>query len=407
VIKIIGKIFLAALLLIFLFLNISVWINVGSPVNVIFTVPKMLYPNIVLPIFIVLLITVILWSILLVWKKKPSTGLFMKIVFVTLLFLTVNSGILIRMIMASDSTLPKTTLQKMAYSGRITELTGANFDLKQQEDITNLKLFIPEESLRKEILFLYLPYGHWSVHADLSIFSHLKETLLKNGYSFGFLSCSGSETSDIFKIVSEIKSGIKLVSEDNRLPFKKIILSGSSAGGHLALLSACSENIPAYDLYRTDATVDGVVAFCPAVNLFDAYEKYVYNAGEAWYDRIGDAIYSTQDGFDTLKESHMAIMEKITGGTPEGKRENYELASVDYIVHEGVPPILLIQGTDDSMTPYTSTERLYEILISKGLTADLISLNSTDHVFDTFFPTISIPTKIAYNGTLTWLAENN
>jgi hypothetical protein len=58
------------------------------------------------------------------------------------------------------------------------------------------------------------------------------------------------------------------------------------------------------------------------------------------------------------------------------------------------------------MTPYAPTERLYELLTDKGLSADLISLNSTDHVFDTFFPKISFPTKIAYDAVLIWSSEN-
>ncbi len=405
-VKIIGKILLAFILFIFLFLNISVWLNVGSPFNVIFTVPKMLYPNIVLPVFVVLLTAVVLWTIVLIRNKKQPAGIFMKSLFVILLFLTINSGILIGSILSSESTLSETSSQEMTYSGTAVELTEADFNLEQYHDITNLKFFIPEESERKDVLFLCLPYGHWSVHEDLSIFSSLKEMMLKNGYSFGFLSCSGSEDSDIFKMVSEIKDGIKHISEDNRLPFKKIILTGSSAGGHLSLLTAYSENIPEYDLYQSNMTVDGVVAFCPTVNLMDNYEKYVYNAGTDWYDHIGDVIYSTQDGFDTLKESHIAIMKKIMNGTLEEKKEDYKLACVDYIVHEDVPPTLLIQGKDDSMTPYAPTERLYELLTDKGLSADLISLNSTDHVFDTFFPKISLPTKIAYDAVLIWSSEN-
>ncbi|MFW5872297.1 MAG: alpha/beta hydrolase family protein, partial [bacterium] len=138
-------------------------------------------------------------------------------------------------------------------------------------------------------------------------------------------------------------------------------------------------------------------------DMFANYEKYVTNAGEQWGDKLGDLIFSTQDQFDSVKESHIDAMNDLLGGSPENNNENYELTSVQFLIHQKIPKTLFVHGKHDSMTPYTPPKNLYAELKEKGYDVDFITLNYTDHAFDTIFPKFSQPTRIAYSGLINWL----
>jgi len=403
---IILKILSFLILGLFLYMNISVWINARAPLNVIFTVPKIMYPNIVVPVSVVYGILIVIVVSVMFFKHEYSNSVYLKTVLIFLSVFLINSLVLITMLKSSESSVLNECLKEIEYKGKTDIFTESDFKLTEYQEISNLKLFIPRDCDNKKTLLLYLPYGNWRVHENLSISGYLKDTVIRGGFSFGYLSCSGRYESDIFKIVSELKRGIKLIKDDDRFDFKNIILSGGSAGGHISLLTAYSQYQDIYDQFDTKVTVDGIVAFYSPTDMFIDYDKFVTNAGNEWYDKIGDRIYSTQDNYPSLKESHIAAMETLFGGKPDTCEELYRLGSPVELIHDEVPPTLIIHGEHDSMTSFKAADNFYIKLKRKNLNADFVSLKNTDHAFDTMLQRISIPVDIAYTNMIKWLDKN-
>lgn len=128
----------------------------------------------------------------------------------------------------------------------------------------------------------------------------------------------------------------------------KLVLLGRSAGGHLALLAAYQEGVPA---------VEGVIAFYPPTDMVWSYEHPSNRA---------------------VLDSRAALRDFL-GGTPEEVPALYEQASP--LQHAGAfsPPTLLIHGLRDDLVFPEQSRRLARAL---GARARLLELPWANHSGD-------------------------
>ncbi len=169
---------------------------------------------------------------------------------------------------------------------------------------------------------------------------------------------------DLYGMVGDVKRAIVwLKANAHRLDSDpaRIVISGGSAGGHLALLTAYTPHNLAFtpdDLCNADATVRAVVSFYGAVDMRATYHNVPANP------EIG----------------------LLLGGSPDEVPDLYALASPIEHVSPACPPTLLIQGAHDWYMPLASTRAMHRKLLDAGVPAVYAEFPQTDHAFDLVLP---------------------
>lgn len=169
---------------------------------------------------------------------------------------------------------------------------------------------------------------------------------------------------DLYGMVGDVKRAIvwlKANAHRYGVDSERIVVSGGSAGGHLALLAAYTPHHPTLtptDLCDADDSVRAVVSFYGAVDMRATYENVPANP------EIG----------------------LLLGGSPAEVPDMYELASPIEHAGAGCPPTLLFQGTHDWYMPLEATRALHRKLLDADVPAVYTEFPQTDHAFDLVLP---------------------
>ncbi|OEO30172.1 hypothetical protein VW23_022580 [Devosia insulae DS-56] len=137
----------------------------------------------------------------------------------------------------------------------------------------------------------------------------------------------------------------------------KIAVFGPSAGGHLSLIAGLTGNAEAFvddRLPEVSSEVAAIAAFYPAA--------YLGEAGQPGYD---------------LASLHMGLSVHDAANADAVK-----LATPASHVTEASPAVLLIHGTEDKIVPIDQSQRLYDVLIGKGVDATFITVKGVGHDFE-------------------------
>jgi acetyl esterase/lipase len=211
-------------------------------------------------------------------------------------------------------------------------------------------------------------------------------------------------------MVGDVKRAIawmKTHSAEYGVNPERIVLGGSSAGGHLALLAAYAPIKPELtpqDVRHANLTVRAVISEYGPSDLRACY--FHTNQDKSTTGNVSQvagtspapfetpALLKTafgrnfnRLGFDKGKEA--GSFKTLLGGRPEEAPEMYALYSPVSYVHPGCPATLLIQGEDDMITPVEATRQLYQKLVEAGVPAINVVFPQTDHGFDLALPEIS------------------
>ena len=133
---------------------------------------------------------------------------------------------------------------------------------------------------------------------------------------------------------------------------------GTSAGGHLALLLALTQDVPELeDLSMGNAEVSSAVQACVA-----------------WYSPvdIGSIEQDYQTVFGEVSAEQRKLLQAYHSYVPTDAL--MEQANVLNYLSQDVPPIYLLHGTEDWVVPYLQSQRLYDALyplVGENITLDL------------------------------------
>lgn len=131
---------------------------------------------------------------------------------------------------------------------------------------------------------------------------------------------------------------------------KRIIASGDSAGGHLALLTA---------MVNKSAKLGPVNDVAAVVN-----------------------VYGPSDVGELLSGPHrLDVAEEWIPSGPQQRETARAVSPVTYL-RKGLPPVKTIHGTADPLVPYEQSVRLTKELRARGVTAELISVPGGKHGFE-------------------------
>ena len=150
----------------------------------------------------------------------------------------------------------------------------------------------------------------------------------------------------------------------------RVVVTGGSAGGHLAAMVGLTANDPEFQPGFED--VDTSVAAC--VPIYGAYDL------EELFTRFGSRVGRRVSSF----------MGQMVVGTsaldPQG-RTAYRDASPMHHVKPGAPPFLVLHGTIDNLVPIAQARRLASLLQEAGVETVLVELPGAPHAFDVFHST--------------------
>ncbi len=145
-----------------------------------------------------------------------------------------------------------------------------------------------------------------------------------------------------------------------------IILTGGSAGGHLAALTALTPNHEEFQpgFESADTAVQGCVAFYG-----------IYDFAAPFKDRMQKPLAK--------------LLEIVTDSTPENNPQLYCKASPTQQIFENPPPFMIIQGEADALVSIGEARKFYQLL-QEANTHHLtfLQLPLVEHGFDTL-PTLT------------------
>lgn len=205
---------------------------------------------------------------------------------------------------------------------------------------------------------------------------------------------------------------------------RRIVLSGTSAGGHIALLAAYTMDRPdlrASELAGRDLAVAGVFTISAPVHAGLMLE---HNPGmiESAHPRPGLAYDLLADPDPLVPPGPAAslaekqrwnlaqwrrvngLLRDLLGGGPDDVPEMFALATVETHVRPDVPPTLLIQGDQDMLVPVKATRLLHQRLQAAGAAVSYLELPQTEHGFDLAFVPVSPPAQAALQAIRRFLA---
>ena len=143
----------------------------------------------------------------------------------------------------------------------------------------------------------------------------------------------------------------------------KFVLTGTSAGGHLSLISGM---LPANNVFDRQCTVDGGARW----NSATAPEIKVA-AIVNWFG-IGDVA-------DLLEGPNARnYAREWFGSMSNAEQLAKQLSPVNH-VRAGLPPIITIHGEHDDVAPYSHAVRLHELLDKAGVPNQLVTIKGRKH----------------------------
>jgi len=144
----------------------------------------------------------------------------------------------------------------------------------------------------------------------------------------------------------------------------RIVVTGGSAGGHLAAMVALTANQPEWQPGFED--VDTSVIGC--VPMYGAYDlEAIFGSGSRLGRRISGSMGSLVLGVN-LAEAPVP----------------YRQASPLHSVRAGAPPFLIVHGTIDNLVPVAQARALAERLRAVGTEVAYVELRGAPHAFDIF-----------------------
>ncbi|MGE4508274.1 MAG: hypothetical protein AB7D16_06570, partial [Eubacteriaceae bacterium] len=279
---------------------------------------------------------------------------------------------------------------------------------RMDANITSIEFYLPEEN-SKNTCFIYFPYGNYKIHEDMAMHERLRTTLLSEGYGVAYITGRTRLNGDITDIVKDLKSGTALLKQlSAQFGYRDFIVSGGSAGGHLAQLVAYTDQIPLYtnESLNIDSTVDGVISFYGTSDLSYDLEYFTRPDKMSLLDKIGDFTYKKSSGGLSLEESNQEMTYGVLGGPPDGENILYQMSDTKNLLNTHSPKTLLIHGSHDSMTPIEADYLLYNKMKTLGCDVTFLELPFVDHAFDSLVNEHSFVVDKVFKETMKWMLVN-
>lgn len=232
-----------------------------------------------------------------------------------------------------------------------------------------LDLYLPRKAEGDIGLILFLHGGAW-IGGDKESYRDELKYWTEQGYAAAAMNYRYvSDDSDLNDIMDDITAGlakIKAFGEKKKVNIDKMLLTGSSAGGHLSLLYAYSR------VDEAPIKPAAVVSYCGPVDLTNPELMYgKNNAGSdlgtpetiAWLLSMCCSKTFAPDEADSVKDLLL------------------DVSPVKYI-NESCVPTVICHGAVDTVVPYSDAVTLDRELTKFGVKHDFITYPNSNHGLD-------------------------
>ena len=209
--------------------------------------------------------------------------------------------------------------------------------------------------------------GWWRSMYNLEYAGHLAAALTNDGFATWNIEYRrvGSPNGGYPALLRDVSAAVAKLAQlapAHALDLNRIVITGHSAGGHIAAWLAAKQTHPQLDVFGASLPVIGAVPVAGALDLALCSEMNVT-------DSAGVPVHD------------------FLGGTPEEMPDRYALASPAQLLPLGIPTIC-VHGDADANVPLAISERYVELAQAAGDSARLIVLPGVDH-FSPFNPETS------------------
>jgi len=156
-------------------------------------------------------------------------------------------------------------------------------------------------------------------------------------------------------------------AEEHGLDPDFIIATGGSSGGHLASMTALTQNQPEFQpgFEKADTSIQGCVPIYGVFNFTDPFDEKTQFPAKA------------------------RLMKMLCGGTPESQPDRYQQITPANWISAKTPPFLLIQGETDALISTIDTQGFWDALQTQKVpNSAFLRLPLVEHAFD-IFPTLT------------------
>ncbi len=247
-----------------------------------------------------------------------------------------------------------------------------------------LNLYVPG---RKETvgLVLMIHGGAW-LGGDKSEYNSKLEELSENGYAAAAINYRYiSDDVDLLDIMDDIQLAtekIKALGEECGTDINKMLLTGSSAGGHLSLLYAYSRD------EVSAIKPAAVVSYCGPTDLRE--DAYYFDNG------IGDENYVSQIFSWACGYKHTFDTRFLA------KDALWEVSPLKY-VDENTVPTVINHGMIDNIVPFSNAEALRDALIKFGIEHEFNAYPNSGHGLYEDAENVAIADRLFYKYIETYL----
>ena len=227
-------------------------------------------------------------------------------------------------------------------------------------------IYIPEKPTSQKGAILFIHGGGWH-DGDKQIHNKDAEYFCNRGYicasmNYRFVSEKLSVFNELDDITSAIEE-LKIKCAEYGFDIEKLILSGGSAGAHLALLYAYTR--------RDEASVTPVAvgAYCPPVNLAKPdFLMGISGEFQEWkYEILSKCCGVTVNKENLLSEQSQNALERI---------------SPEKYVSENSVPTAVFAGVEDELIPFGHIKEFVALLNEKGAKNDFVVYEKSGHALD-------------------------
>ncbi len=238
---------------------------------------------------------------------------------------------------------------------------------KVSEQSLKLDLYLPRTNAVAPLI-VWVHGGAWrsGSKSDMPL-----GKLVEDGYAVASVDYRLSTQAKFPAQVHDIKAAIRFMrghGEQLRVPVKKILIAGDSAGAHLAALVGVSnghaelEGAVGNDS-KQSSDVQGIISFYGGANLTTILKQ------------------STPHGLSV----RVPALDLLLGGQPEDKPDLARLASPVFHVDAHDPPLLLLHGDQDAQMPINQSHELAGAYQKAGATVQFEVVHGAAHGGTAFY----------------------